>query len=90
MSNENKAPPRKPDFEIAKVHGAAWDNQADGGDISATFRITFRKIQDRIQDAKENARDAGEDDRRDDKRSESSRSGREDRRDRNTAPRYER
>jgi hypothetical protein len=84
MSNDERQPPRKPDLEISRANGGAWDNRADGGGINLTLRITLKDVAERIQEAKESARDAREGERRDDKRS----SSREEQRD--TAPRYER
>lgn len=84
MSNEERQPPRRPDLEVDKARGGAW--RADDGGINLTLRITLKDVAERVQEAKDNARDAREGERRDDKRSAS----REDRRDRDSAPRYER
>ena len=72
--------------------GAVWTHKDGEGfniqldSMPVDGKVTVRSVQDRIQEAKDNARDAREGERRDDKRS----SSREDRRDRDTAPRYER
>jgi hypothetical protein len=101
MSNEEKQPPRKPDLYACPERdanrdyfnrlGAAWIREdgnifVDMENQPRTGRYVLRKPTERIQEAKDNARDAREGERRDDKRSAS----REDRRDRNDAPRYER
>lgn len=76
--------------------GAVWPHKDGEGfniqldSIPVDGKVTVRSVQDRIQEAKDNAREVREGERRDDKRSESSRSGREDRRERDSAPRYER
>ncbi len=72
--------------------GAVWTHKDGEGfniqldSVPVDGKVTVRSVQDRIQEAKDNARDTREGERRDDKRS----SGREDRRDRDSAPRYER
>ncbi|MDH4980957.1 hypothetical protein [Hyphomicrobium sp. D-2] len=72
--------------------GAVWQHKDGEGfniqldSVPVDGKVTVRSVQDRIQEAKDNARDAREGERRDDKRA----SNREDRRDRDSAPRYER
>ncbi|AHB48057.1 hypothetical protein W911_06100 [Hyphomicrobium nitrativorans NL23] len=72
--------------------GAVWQHKDGEGfnmqldSVPVDGKVTVRSVQDRIQEAKDNARDAQEGERRNDKRSAS----REDRRDRDSALRYER
>jgi hypothetical protein len=72
--------------------GAVWQHKDGEGfniqldSVPVDGKLTVRSVQDRIQDAKDNARDAQEGARRNDKRS----ANRDDRRDRDNGPRYER
>lgn len=69
--------------------GAAWTHKDGEGlniqldSLPVDGKVTVRSVQERIQEAKDNARDS---DRRDERRS----SDREDRRARDSGPRYER
>lgn len=104
MSNENDKQSKGPSHIAYQVReggegqksyfnriGSVWPHKDGEGfniqldSVPVDGRITVRSVQDRLQEMKDKSEGRGEND-RDDKRS----SGREDRRSRDTGPRYER
>lgn len=90
MSNENKQPPRRPDFEADYVRVALWDNRKDGGQLKFQISGSLKDAAERLQEAKDKARDDGNGNRREAARDDKRGSGREDRPARDAGPRYER
>jgi hypothetical protein len=106
MSNDQQEQNRKPPSHIAyqtresadgqKSYfnriGAVWTHKDGQGfniqldSVPVDGRITVRSVQERLQEAKDNAQGGQNGSQRDERRG----SGREDRRERDTGPRYER
>jgi hypothetical protein len=104
MSNESESQGGKPSHIAYQVRegennkayfnriGAVWPHKDGQGfniqldSVPVDGRVTVRSVQERLQEAKDNARDGQNGDRRDDRKGP----GREDRRERDSGPRYER